>query len=114
MLVLSRNPNESIQIGDDIRVVVCEVRGQQVRLGIEAPEEVPIARNHTIAMLGTSSQFLSASTIALRAVVAEDSAALCDIISHLEARPDVKSNRVRQALAAACLLEDILQELRRQ
>lgn len=45
MLVLSRKKNESIIINDDITVVVVEVRGDKVRLGIEAPLEVPVYRH---------------------------------------------------------------------
>lgn len=45
MLVLSRKKNESIIINDDITVVVVEIRGDKVRLGIEAPKEVPVHRN---------------------------------------------------------------------
>ena len=44
MLVLSRKKNESIVICDDIVVTVVEVRGDKVRLGIEAPREVPVHR----------------------------------------------------------------------
>ena len=44
MLVLSRKKNESIMIGDDIMVVVVEVRGDKVRLAVEAPKEVPVHR----------------------------------------------------------------------
>lgn len=44
MLVLTRRPNQSIIIGDDIEVTVVEVNGEQVRLGITAPREVPIFR----------------------------------------------------------------------
>ena len=44
MLVLSRGKNESIVINDDITVVVIEIRGDKVRLGIEAPKEVPVHR----------------------------------------------------------------------
>ncbi len=44
MLVLSRKKNESIKIGDDITVVIVEVRGDKVRLGIEAPKEVAVHR----------------------------------------------------------------------
>jgi carbon storage regulator len=44
MLVLSRKKNESIVINDDITVVVIEIRGDKVRLGIEAPKEVPVHR----------------------------------------------------------------------
>lgn len=44
MLVLSRKKNESIVIHDDITVVVVEIRGDKVRLGVEAPKEVPVHR----------------------------------------------------------------------
>jgi carbon storage regulator len=44
MLVLSRRPEEAIMIGDCIRVVIIEIRGDKVRLGIEAPKEVPVHR----------------------------------------------------------------------
>lgn len=44
MLVLSRKRNESIVINDDIVVVVVEIRGDKVRLGIEAPANVPVHR----------------------------------------------------------------------
>jgi len=45
MLVLSRKKNESIIINDDITIVVVEIRGDKVRLGIEAPKEIPVHRN---------------------------------------------------------------------
>jgi carbon storage regulator len=41
MLVLSRRANQSIVIGDDIVVTVLDVRGDQVRLGIQAPRNLP-------------------------------------------------------------------------
>jgi carbon storage regulator len=44
MLVLSRKKNESIVIADDITIVVVEIRGDKVRLGVEAPKEVPVHR----------------------------------------------------------------------
>ena len=44
MLVLSRKKNESIVINDDIQIVVVEIRGDKVRLGVEAPREVPVHR----------------------------------------------------------------------
>ena len=44
MLVLSRQKNQAICIGDNIRVVVVEIRGDKVRLGIEAPKDVPVYR----------------------------------------------------------------------
>jgi carbon storage regulator len=44
MLVLSRKPNESIVIGDNIQITVVEIRGDKVRLGIVAPKDVPVHR----------------------------------------------------------------------
>ena len=44
MLVLSRHKNESIIINDDIHIVVVEIRGDKVRLGIEAPSSVSVHR----------------------------------------------------------------------
>lgn len=44
MLVLSRKKNESIVIDNDIKIVVVEIRGDKVRLGVEAPREVPVHR----------------------------------------------------------------------
>jgi carbon storage regulator len=44
MLVLSRKPNESICISDDIVVTVLSIRGDNVKLGIEAPREMPVHR----------------------------------------------------------------------
>ena len=44
MLVLTRKVSQSIVIGDGIEVVVLEVRGEQVRLGIKAPKNVTVHR----------------------------------------------------------------------
>ena len=44
MLVLSRKRDESIMIGDDVRIAVVEIRGGKVRLGIDAPPEVTVHR----------------------------------------------------------------------
>jgi len=44
MLVLSRKDDESIMIGDDIVITVIEIRGDKVRLGINAPIEIPVHR----------------------------------------------------------------------
>lgn len=44
MLVLSRKKNESIVINNDIRIVIVEIRGDKVRLGVEAPRDVPVHR----------------------------------------------------------------------
>ncbi len=44
MLVLSRKKNESIIIGNDITIVIIEIRGDKVRLGVKAPREVTVHR----------------------------------------------------------------------
>ena len=45
MLVLSRKVNQSIMVGDDVRVVVVSVDRDQVKLGIEAPRDVAVHRS---------------------------------------------------------------------
>ncbi len=44
MLVLTRKPNQSIMIGDEIEVSVLSVVGEKVRIGIHAPHDVPVFR----------------------------------------------------------------------
>ncbi len=44
MLALTRKPGESIIIGNDIELIILEVNGDQVKLGIEAPRSIPIHR----------------------------------------------------------------------
>lgn len=44
MLVLSRHRDESIMIGDDVTITVVDIRGDKVRLGIDAPQVVPVHR----------------------------------------------------------------------
>ena len=44
MLVLSRQRDETIMIGDDIEITVVDIRGEKVRLGINAPAHVPVHR----------------------------------------------------------------------
>ena len=44
MLVLSRQTDESILIGDDVEITIVDVRGDKVRLGIEAPKHLPVHR----------------------------------------------------------------------
>lgn len=44
MLVLSRQKDESIVIGDDVEITIVDVRGDKVRLGITAPKHIPVHR----------------------------------------------------------------------
>ncbi|MGM0553266.1 MAG: carbon storage regulator [Pseudomonadota bacterium] len=45
MLVLTRETGESVWIGENVRVTVVRVKGGQVKLGIEAPHDVPVLRD---------------------------------------------------------------------
>lgn len=45
MLVLSRKPGEQIRVGDNITITVVEVRGNRVKIGIEAPRSVGVVRS---------------------------------------------------------------------
>ena len=51
MLVLTRHANQSIMIGDDVVVTVLEIRGDQVRLGIQAPRSVDVHREEVFVAL---------------------------------------------------------------
>ena len=48
MLILTRRPGESIQVGEEIEISVIEIRGNQVRLGIAAPPEVLVLRSELV------------------------------------------------------------------
>jgi carbon storage regulator len=56
MLVLTRKVNQSIVIGTDIEVVVLEVRGEQVRLGIKAPRSVAVHRQEVYEQIKDENQ----------------------------------------------------------
>jgi len=59
MLVLSRRPNQSIIISNDIVVTVIEVRGDQVRLGIKAPRSVTVHRDEVAAEIKAANEAAS-------------------------------------------------------
>jgi carbon storage regulator len=62
MLVLSRKKNESIVVDDAIVITVVEIRGDKVRLGIEAPREVPIHRSEVYAAIHNATPSAEAAT----------------------------------------------------
>ena len=62
MLVLSRKKNESIVINNDITIVVVEIRGDKVRLGVEAPREVPVHRREVFDAIQRNQNDQDAST----------------------------------------------------
>lgn len=54
MLVLTRRTQQSIVIGDGIVVTVLDIRGDQIRLGIRAPRDVPVYREELLTAVGES------------------------------------------------------------
>lgn len=74
MLVLTRKPGESIVIGDGIVVTVLEVRGGQIRLGVDAPRSVSVHRAEIYQQVVAENQAAVAS-IDLRSEVLKTTAA---------------------------------------
>ena len=56
MLALSRKINESIMLGNDIEVSILEIKGDQVKIGITAPKEVPIYRKEVYIQIQESNK----------------------------------------------------------
>lgn len=56
MLVLTRYPEERIRIGSDIKVTVLSVRGNKVRIGIEAPKDLPVHREEIFQRIVSDSE----------------------------------------------------------
>jgi len=56
MLVLSRQRDESIIIGDNVVVTVVDIRGDKVRLGIQAPQEIPVHRREVYEAIQRENQ----------------------------------------------------------
>ncbi len=71
MLVLSRHRDESIIIGDDIVITVVDIRGDKVRLGINAPTQIPVHRQEVYeAIQRENRQAAQMDPAAARAAVA--------------------------------------------
>lgn len=51
MLVLSRHRNESIRINDDIVITIVDIRGDKVRVGVDAPRHVPVHRQEVYEII---------------------------------------------------------------
>ncbi|MBQ3061711.1 MAG: carbon storage regulator CsrA [Lachnospiraceae bacterium] len=63
MLALSRKINESIIINNDIEIVILEVKGDQVKLGINAPKSVPIYRKELYVQIEEANKEASNTSI---------------------------------------------------
>jgi carbon storage regulator len=62
MLVLSRQRDETIVIGDDIEITVVDIRGEKVRLGINAPAHVPVHRKEVYEAIKREKQAAAQAT----------------------------------------------------
>ena len=62
MLVLSRKKNESIVINNDITIVVVDIRGDKLRLGVEAPKEIPVHRREVYDAIQNNEQSVKKGT----------------------------------------------------
>lgn len=56
MLVLTRKPDQSIMVGNDIEITILEVRGEQVRLGIRAPRHITVHRKEVYEQIRLENQ----------------------------------------------------------
>ncbi len=61
MLVLTRKSNQSIMIGDDIEVSVLAIMGEKVRIGIQAPRDIPVFRKEVYLEIQQEEQVGSAN-----------------------------------------------------
>ena len=56
MLALSRKKNEAIVINNNIEITVLEVKGEQVKIGISAPKDIPVYRKEVFTQIQTSNK----------------------------------------------------------
>lgn len=65
MLILSRKINEKVVIGEDITVSIIEIRGDQVRIGIDAPKKVKVFRQEVFDAIKEENKAASASAVVI-------------------------------------------------
>jgi len=82
MLVLSRQKDQTIMIGDDVEITVVDIRGDKVRLGINAPAHIPVHRKEVYEAIQRENR--EAATIGL------------DDISNVPPSPPVCNNRKKE------------------
>ena len=63
MLALSRKANESIMIGNDIEITILEVKGEQVKIGINAPKSVPVYREEVYVQIREANKEAAADAV---------------------------------------------------
>lgn len=69
MLILSRKIGESIRIGDDIAISVIDIRGNQVRLGIEAPRNVVVHRQEVYTLIQEQNELAAKASRSDKALI---------------------------------------------
>jgi carbon storage regulator len=62
MLILSRKTNEKIMIGEDISISIIEIRGDQVRIGVDAPKSVKVFRQEVFDAIKAENKAAALST----------------------------------------------------
>ena len=75
MLVLTRKPGQSVFIGDDIRITLMEIRGNQVRVGVDAPPAVRIYREEIYQQILEENKTAAQHTAAIPADLSSVTAA---------------------------------------
>ena len=68
MLILSRKTNEKIMIGDDISISIIEIRGDQVRIGVDAPKTVKVFRQEVFDAIKAENKAAVQSALVLPAL----------------------------------------------
>ncbi len=68
MLALTRKLNESIMIGNDIEISVLEIKGDQVKIGINAPKSVPIYRKEIYIQIQEANKEAAGSTASIEEI----------------------------------------------
>ena len=68
MLILSRKVDEKIKIGDNITITLIEVRGDQVKIGVEAPKNVKVFRQEVFNAIQTENREAAANSQTLEAL----------------------------------------------
>ena len=63
MLVLSRKPGESVNIGDEVTITVLSISGKQVRIGIDAPSDIAVHREEIYNKIASEQQLKTATEV---------------------------------------------------
>lgn len=71
MLILTRRIGESVMIGDDVTITVLRVKGNQVRLGVNAPRTVSVQREEIFERIKHEDTGSAAESVPLKGVVAQ-------------------------------------------